>query len=359
MFFYFICVQIIYSDFKKGEVKLKITNLDDLWYLSHIIDLDDCIKGKTTRKIKSRGEEERSAKVIKKTVFITINIEKVEFHKYSDVLRISGVIKEGPEDIQKGEHHTFNVEVGSTITIMKTEWLKFQKNKLKDASSEKTNILIVVMDRDEANFALSKQYGYEYLSELKGDVQKKGDEKLTESKFYSEIENQIKEYVKRHKPNNIIVASPSFWKEELLKNIKDSELKKIIVQATCSSADKSAINEVLKRPEIQEVLKQDRIAKELALIDEILKEISKDGLATYGLAEVEKAVNAGAVKMILLTDAQIRKSREKGTYEQIDALMKVVDKLKGEIHIISSEHDGGKKLDGLGGIAALLRYKLI
>ncbi len=38
--------------------------------------------------------------------------------------------------------------------------------------------------------------------------------------------------------------------------------------------------------------------------------------------------------------------------------MKVVDSTKGEIHIVSTEHEGGKKLDGIGGIAGILRYKL-
>jgi len=32
--------------------------------------------------------------------------------------------------------------------------------------------------------------------------------------------------------------------------------------------------------------------------------------------------------------------------------------MKGKITVISSEHDGGQKLAGLGGIGALLRYKL-
>jgi hypothetical protein len=39
-------------DLRKGEVTIKVENLDDLWYLSHIIDEDDFIKGKTLRKIK-------------------------------------------------------------------------------------------------------------------------------------------------------------------------------------------------------------------------------------------------------------------------------------------------------------------
>ena len=38
--------------------------------------------------------------------------------------------------------------------------------------------------------------------------------------------------------------------------------------------------------------------------------------------------------------------------------MKTVDSTKGDIIIISSDHEAGKKLDGLGGIAAILRFKL-
>ena len=37
--------------------------------------------------------------------------------------------------------------------------------------------------------------------------------------------------------------------------------------------------------------------------------------------------------------------------------MRTVESMQGKVHIISSEHDGGKKLDGLGGLGALLRYK--
>ena len=39
-------------------------------------------------------------------------------------------------------------------------------------------------------------------------------------------------------------------------------------------------------------------------------------------------------------------------------MIKTVDSEKGDIPIINSKNDAGKKLDGLGGIAAILRYKL-
>ena len=38
--------------------------------------------------------------------------------------------------------------------------------------------------------------------------------------------------------------------------------------------------------------------------------------------------------------------------------MDMVENMKGEVMVISSEHDGGKQLESLGGIAAILRYAL-
>ena len=45
-------MKLIFSDFKKHTAKVKVENLDDLWYLNQIIEKNDIIKGKTLRKIK-------------------------------------------------------------------------------------------------------------------------------------------------------------------------------------------------------------------------------------------------------------------------------------------------------------------
>jgi protein pelota len=60
----------------------------------------------------------------------------------------------------------------------------------------------------------------------------------------------------------------------------------------------------------------------------------------------------------LLTDDFIQQKREEGHYIELDKLMKQIDVLKGQINILSSKQETGQKLDGLGGIAAILRYKL-
>jgi len=350
-------MKIIKSDLRKGEITVKVENLDDLWYLSHIIDKDDIIKGKTVRKIKIGGDEQRKSDVIKKTVFLKIKAEKTEFTENS--LRVSGKIIEGPEDVQIGSYHTFEFEENTVATIIKESWLKFQLDKLKEASEEKAGkIMIVVLDREEALFALMQREGYKLLTNLKGEVNKKAVDEKSKSSFYQEIIEQIREYDKRYEFSKIILASPIFWKEELIKELKDLDLKKKIIQATCSSADNNGINEVLKRPETQEALKQDRIAREINVVEELLREISKTNLAVYGLKQTEEAVNSGAVKTLILTDNLIKKQREKESYKKIDFMLKNTESMKGNVIIVSSEHEGGKKLDGLGGIGALLRYKL-
>ncbi len=352
-------MKLIHTDFKKGEVKVKIENLDDLWYLNQIVEKTDLVKGKTLRKIKLGEETQRKQKVEKKAVFLLIEVEKVEFSKTSNILRISGIVKQGPEDVPLGSHHTFNVEENTIIAIIKQKWMKFQVDRLKEASKESSSkILICVHDREEAYFALMKKYGYQLLVGIKGNVAKKADAKQIESNFYKEILRQLEDYNDRYNLNKIIIASPAFWKEELMKEISNEELKNKIILATCSSIGENAINEVIKRPETSEALKQDRIAKEFRFVDELFVEISKNNLASYGLRETKNAAEAGAVKQLLITDRFIQKKRLEEKYEEIEYMIKTVDSTKGEITIISSEHEAGKKLDGLGGIAAILRYKI-
>ena len=348
-------MKIIKQNLKHGEVRLQPQNIDDLWYLSNIIDPGDQIKGKTFRKIKPSKTER--TKIIKKPVFISIKAEKIDFSK--DILKVLGVITEAPDDVPKGSHHSFNIESNTIITIIKPVWLKFQIEKLKESTKTQIpKIIILVFDREEATFAITKRSGFDILSEIKGQVEKKAEEKKTKSTFYEELMKVLAEYYKRYNPTSIIVASPAFFKEDFVKTITDEDIKKKIVLASCNSTGKPGVNEVLKRPEVKQALRQDRTAKELGLMEELSSEISKDGLAAYGIKEVKSASDAGAIKILLVSDNFIKKTREKNTYNDLEQIMKTADSLKAEIHILSTENEAGKQLDGLGGVAALLRYKL-
>ena len=50
-------MKLIHSNLRNGEVKVLTQNLDDLWYLSAIIEPKDIVKGKTLRKIKVASSE--------------------------------------------------------------------------------------------------------------------------------------------------------------------------------------------------------------------------------------------------------------------------------------------------------------
>ena len=93
-------------------------------------------------------------------------------------------------------------------------------------------------------------------------------------------------------------------------------------------------------------------------MEKLLLNISKNKLSTYGLKEVENASNMGAIELLLVTDSLLHKLREKNSFQQLEKIMKNVESSKGTVHIISSDHDAGKKLEGLSGIAAILRYEI-
>ncbi|MFH1638223.1 MAG: mRNA surveillance protein pelota [Candidatus Woesearchaeota archaeon] len=353
-------MKVIHKNIKAGDIKVQVQHMDDLWYLSHVIEPEDMVKGKTFRKLKLGSEE--NIKVVKKPVFLEVEVERVEFHRYTNSLRVSGVVRGGSEDVSRGSYHTFDVSEGTILTIKKKKWLRYQLDKINEAMKEKhSKILICAMERDNASFALLKQYGYDYLGDLQGDVEKKGDESKKQGKdFYGELVKQLKEYSDRFEIERLVIGSPAFWKEDLMKVLKKKEpgLASKVIVATCNDTGKPGINELLKREEVKTALSQERAACEIRDVDDLLKEIAKQGAAAYGLKETKEAAEAGAVKTLLVTDALIHKTKEEGSYSELDAIMQAVDRKKGEVVIVSEEHEGGEKLKGLGGIGALLRYKV-
>jgi len=345
-------MKIITKDLKHGLVKMKVDGSQDTWALSTIIEAGDSISGMTERKIKLGGSEDKS-KISKRIIHLKIVVEKIE-HEHS--LRVSGKIIEAPDDIPKGDYHTFDITDGTVITLEKESWTRYSLKKLDEAVNARlANILIVAFDREEAMFAVLKSQGYDVLPSMKGDVSKKDDMGEKKTNFYQEIYKQLLDYDQKYLFDNIVIASPAFWKEYLLKEIKDDSLRKKIVLATCSSIDDGTISEILKRPELKTVLDKDKATRELKLIEELLGHISKDN-ATYGLREVTDKIAAGNVSVLIISENLILRMRHEKKYALLEDIMVSAEALNAEVKIISGE-DAMKKLDGLTGIAVMFRYK--
>ncbi|MFQ5801209.1 MAG: mRNA surveillance protein Pelota, partial [Candidatus Hydrothermarchaeales archaeon] len=112
---------------------------------------------------------------------------------------------------------------------------------------------------------------------------------------------------------------------------------------------RAGIQEILKRGAVEKAVEESRVAIETRLVEELFTRISKESLASYGKKEVDEAANFGAVETLLVTYTFLQKHNP-------DRLMERVKKQRGEIMVVSPEHDAGERLDAIGGVAALLRF---
>src|SRR3989304_2888169 len=80
-----------------------------------------------------------------------------------------------------------------------------------------------------------------------------------------------------------------------------------------------------------------------------------ENTVTYGLAEVENAVNLGAVEKLIIADTLLRDADDEQRL-RLEKLMHETERRNGTITVISTEHEAGTKLTALGSIAALLRF---
>ena len=356
-------MQIIEEKPKEGKVKVKAETLDDLWHLYHIIDPGDVVYAKTLRKQAQRSDSLRAEKVEVIPVFLGVKAEKINFHKFANQVRVTGpIVYASREDVPLGKYHTITIEEGTVVTIQKPRWKEHHIERLKEAveASKRARVMIVVIDEGEADMALVREYGVEILNSIRynlGGKRYNTDRESEEKRFFHDVAKTMEEVMRRERVEKAIVAGPGFVKEDFHKFLKEKypELSKRVVIEDTSVTGRTGIYEVIKRGTVERVYHENRVAKEIQLVEKVLENIAKNnGLVAYGLREVEEAVNYGAVETLLVLDELLKGEHR----EKIEELMDAVRYSRGEVVVVSSEHEGGEKLKALGGLAALLRFRV-
>ncbi len=335
-------------DRKTGELKLQIDTLDDMWHLDKVLAPGDEVEAHTFRTYKVGNKEE------KKSVKIKVKVERVEFSKTSNRLRILGPIIWGEpvEFVQLGRYHTIDVESGDKIRITK-QWKNHEVNRLKDAEKEskKPKLRIIVLDDEKALTAQLRSFGVEYGPEFYSAGSKRDQNyEKTQLEYFGKLMAEIE----RH-PEKFVVAGPGFTREnfKVFINKRKPDLLKRIVFENVSYAERSGVNELFNRGIVEKVMGEERFEKEMKLMEELLVEVHKDsGRAAYGIDEVKKVAEAYAIKTLLVLDEYLRSDK------QAEEVVGIADQNKAEIVIFSSEGDAGQKLKGLGKIAALLKFRI-
>ncbi|MCD6403456.1 MAG: mRNA surveillance protein pelota [Candidatus Aenigmarchaeota archaeon] len=340
-------MKILKMNLKDGVVSLRVDDDTDLWHLQNVLNKGDRVKATTLRNL-FIYREGKKVKIGKKPMKLLIEVENVEYHKYSNKLRITGKIVEGPDDVQIGSYHTIEIKPHDSLTIIK-EWKKYELDRIKKAEKSVPPALIVVVDHHHATFASVKESGVEVVSEV-SNPHSLHDEKQEE--FYKRVATEIKKLSENFKV--VILAGPGNVKDYVFNILKESSpgIKDKIFLEFSSSSTKSGIMEVLKRGVLKKVMKESRVQQEIELVERFFEHLAKDdGLVVYGLDEVKKATDMGAVSMVLVSEDKI-KSKE------VEEVCKRVEGLGGKVEIISTSHENGERFSRLGGIGAFLRYRI-
>jgi protein pelota len=337
--------------FGEGEISVVTESLDDLWHLKYILEPGDLAYAFTKRRIEGATDKLRPEKETKKTIRLGIMVEKVEFHKFSNRLRIHGTIADG---IDTGAYHTLNIEEGTNLSIIK-KWKNDQLERIKEAeiAARRPRVIIATIEEGEANIGIVRQFGIEESYSLQQSLGKGEGNRRNE--FFGELASQLK--FSAEKVDTVILAGPGFTKDDFFELIqtREPELAKKIVLEDTSSIGVSGFQEVLRRGAVDRIMRESRIGREAKLIEELMKEISINGKVAYGMEDVRNAQGLGAIEILLIADELLRTRRESNS---IDDFLRDVERSRGRIVVFSTEFEPGKKLESLGGIAALLRFKV-
>ena len=341
-------MKVVKIDRKEGFVEVIPHNFDDLWVLEQFLQKGDIVFGSSTRSFKPRDTKE----TVRKKVFIELEAEKAEFHKFSGSLKVLGIILSGrPEEfVELKAHHSLEIELNEKLKVRKKDLSEFQLGMLLKAEKAtlQPKLLVVVMDDEEAIIAELKGFGFEVKAKILAQRQGKQFAGEQESKDFAEVLKKIQDSGLQ----NVLVAGIGFSLDDFKKFLKEKTSLKASFESV-NSVGVTGLNELLKKGIALKALQESEAVREALLMEGFLKELGKNtGLAAYGIEEVKQAVQARAVKELLVSQKAFLENRT-----MLEPLMLAVEKANASVHVFMSQGQALEQLEGFGGLAALLRYK--
>lgn len=352
-------MRILERDLKDKSVEVEVEDVEDLWHLYNLIDIGDQICGYTMREVriaKKDGSEERCGK---HRVYMCIEVEDVQFQRFTENLRVRGKVISCPEEVHaKGQYHTFSIKVGDSLKIIKKSWLSFHEERLSLAEKrERQSALIVTIDEEGAEIFLIKGDSTSHLmsisSALPGKYLDDGNRSSERRNYLMNVAKEVMRMADREKAH-IIIGGPGFTKNDLFSILKEKNVNAILEDA--SSTGPSGVREIIKRGALSRIFKDSLIVRDSKLIDELLFRLAKKpSMVAYGLEEVKKAAERGAIESLLISEKTFKLAdlEERIVLEEI---CKTVEKYGGRVYFISSDNEKGAQLFNIGGLAALLRF---
>lgn len=287
---------------------------------------------------------------------------------------------------------------------------KFLIEPLEDILIEKDVYGMICLDKSEAAIAYVRgnKMSVEYTKEsnvpgktTKGGQSQQRFERIRENMydtFLNDIAEKAKDAFLEKAQNDellgIIVGGPGFSKEDLVEKdyLHERLVDEVLTTIGTNYSGEEGLEELLNKAE--DVIAESEAVKEREAVNEFLKNLKKDnGLSVYGLEDVAKALKMGAVEKILVSEKfeqyestficsecnnkelkylnEFEAENETHKCEDCGAKMELEEKedvlkmfkrkarqMDSTLQRISREHEEGERLWNMGGVAAILRYRI-
>jgi len=343
--------------------KLRIDSEDDLWVLARF-----AISGRSLAMLGERRDTttaesgDRAKAAERKKMWIQLRIISTEYKTYSNILRVHGTIEQAPVDI--GSHHTHLVEVGDELEIHSSSGFpEYDRLLLTDTmtTDKKSNVSIIVVENDEIIlFEVTRRGLREGATWTMRGGGKRGDVRTSETvakSFQQQVAKEILAATSTQLP--MILCGPGHARERLRNVILSQDPQRTIRLVSTSMAGRSGANEIIRDGLADELLSEHAISKEIKLLEEVWLRLSKNGAVAYGENELSRAMNEGAIETLLVSADKIRDPEAMIEGTPVSKWIDAVSDIGAELVQCSSDHDSGEQLNNMGGIIALLRYKLV
>src|SRR3989449_2805767 len=332
-------MRVLHQDGREGETRIKIQNADDLCHLHTLLEPGDLVRAYTYRREEAATDKLRPERGERVVVKLGIRVEQTEYQDFSERLRITGVMEEGPQDL--GRHHTLNIGVDDDLTIVKNAWREHHLRRIQEAidATERPQVTVLSIDDEEALLAEVRQMGIREVVTIRaGHHGKMFPGAETRVTYFEEILSKL---ASMEIGSALLVVGPGFEREEFAKFVREKNpvlAEKIRLHGT-SQAGMAGIQEAMKAGLGAKVLEETRVVQETRLVERVLEEIAKGRLYAYGPEEVRGAVEAGAVETLLVTDTR-------GEDLAVEELMRAGEAAPGHLVVLGSPPQAGKKLPG-------------
>lgn len=366
------------EDLGEDAVQLLPTEPEDMWHANNLIAVDDVVRAHAVRKVHKETSTGSSA-TERVHIDLTITVTSTFFDPAASALHVSGRVVNANAFVSAGQYHTLDLELNRQFTLWKKHgWDSVAIQTLRDALNQDRDgaLAAVVMQEGVANICLItgfqtlvKQRVNSPMGNSKAGSSK--EDKATQ-RFFDKTLQTLLRAIDFSQPRPLLLASPGYVASNFKQYIAEEgarladkkliALAKNVVVTHSSSGNVFSLNEVLKSKEVLALTKESKSTSETKYMDSLSARLRKeDGRAWYGVKTVAKAVVEGAVGRgggILLVNNNLFRSQDIATRQQYVSLVDKVKEDGGEVRILSSDHESGKRLEGLGGIAAILTYPI-